>query len=99
MANHTHKCPIEGCEFRFATKGYRGFYLHAAILHNHPTWYPEVADPDARANLFRDEFVPSKEVTKEPPKRRSSGIITVKLNRLQKQLSDIQELINKTGTE
>lgn len=49
-----HVCPICGVK---VFKGSRsGWDPHVASLARHPTWHPEVADPEERRRLFRQEF-------------------------------------------
>jgi hypothetical protein len=49
------KCPIQGCTFEY-TYGHLGLWGHVGFTKNHPNYHPELTQPSARLNAFRQDF-------------------------------------------
>jgi hypothetical protein len=52
----TKRCPIPGCNFRYATDGGRGYHKHIAAPGNHPGWARLTESPSQAFDRFVAEF-------------------------------------------
>jgi|ERR1700722_2226799 len=88
------RCPIPGCNFEYALAKV-GWYKHVRSLKNHPYWMPGVAEPDARALAFREQF-PTFFPTKIPaPELPDLAPFQAQLDQLRRMLDTTANLLSK----